>query len=395
MAIIKCPECGHQISDKAPTCPNCGVEIAGKITECPHCGNIYFKEDGICPHCNKPYDLADDEETTNKNTKTIVQNDYSQADDAAESLQETEAINDEKPPVKNDNNGKKKSKNKTILLVSFIIAVVIVGVGLFFYFNAENGKEEEEYKFALGSNDPMILQTYLDNFKSAPQEHIDTIMVHLQRLSLEDVEWTDAVVSGTKSALNEYLKKYPDTQHRQEILDKIDSIDWMQTSNINTIEAYQAYIDNHYDGGHYDEAMIALNKIKSNEINANDRILIRTIFHNFFVSINSRDEASLIADVNDDLTFLGKVDATRTDVISFMNKLYKPDVQSMIWTLANDYDIQKKEADGGLYEYTVRFMATQKVQNTDNTSINNFYRIDANVNSQGKITEMSMTKIVD
>lgn len=32
MAIIKCPECGRQISDKAPTCPSCGVEIAGKKT---------------------------------------------------------------------------------------------------------------------------------------------------------------------------------------------------------------------------------------------------------------------------------------------------------------------------------------------------------------------------
>ena len=27
MAIIKCPECGHQISDKAPVCPSCGVEM--------------------------------------------------------------------------------------------------------------------------------------------------------------------------------------------------------------------------------------------------------------------------------------------------------------------------------------------------------------------------------
>ena len=29
MALIKCPECGHQVSDKAATCPNCGVAIAG------------------------------------------------------------------------------------------------------------------------------------------------------------------------------------------------------------------------------------------------------------------------------------------------------------------------------------------------------------------------------
>lgn len=27
MALISCPECESQVSDKAPTCPNCGVPI--------------------------------------------------------------------------------------------------------------------------------------------------------------------------------------------------------------------------------------------------------------------------------------------------------------------------------------------------------------------------------
>lgn len=53
MAIIKCPECGHQTSDKAPVCPNCGVEIAGKIIKCPYCGEIYLKSEVVCPHCHK------------------------------------------------------------------------------------------------------------------------------------------------------------------------------------------------------------------------------------------------------------------------------------------------------------------------------------------------------
>lgn len=30
MAMIKCPECGKEISDKAKVCPNCGVKIKGK-----------------------------------------------------------------------------------------------------------------------------------------------------------------------------------------------------------------------------------------------------------------------------------------------------------------------------------------------------------------------------
>lgn len=28
MALIKCPDCGKEISDKAPVCPNCGRPIA-------------------------------------------------------------------------------------------------------------------------------------------------------------------------------------------------------------------------------------------------------------------------------------------------------------------------------------------------------------------------------
>ena len=29
MALISCPDCGTQVSDRAPTCPKCGAPIAG------------------------------------------------------------------------------------------------------------------------------------------------------------------------------------------------------------------------------------------------------------------------------------------------------------------------------------------------------------------------------
>lgn len=33
MAMIQCPECGKQISDKAATCPNCGCPVKEVINE--------------------------------------------------------------------------------------------------------------------------------------------------------------------------------------------------------------------------------------------------------------------------------------------------------------------------------------------------------------------------
>lgn len=57
MGVIKCPECGHQTSEKATICPSCGVEIAGKIVKCTNCGEVFFKDDGLCPHCYRPYQV--------------------------------------------------------------------------------------------------------------------------------------------------------------------------------------------------------------------------------------------------------------------------------------------------------------------------------------------------
>lgn len=45
MALINCPECGKQISDKAISCPNCGIPInqqsqqAEEYLCCPKCGS--------------------------------------------------------------------------------------------------------------------------------------------------------------------------------------------------------------------------------------------------------------------------------------------------------------------------------------------------------------------
>jgi uncharacterized membrane protein YvbJ len=33
MALISCPECGSEVSDKAPSCPKCGVPLASAPKE--------------------------------------------------------------------------------------------------------------------------------------------------------------------------------------------------------------------------------------------------------------------------------------------------------------------------------------------------------------------------
>ena len=138
MAIIKCPECGHQISDKAPVCPNCGIEIAGKIITCPNCGETYFNSEGSCPHCHNAAPAGNMEQT---------------------------------PGLTPPDNEDKKKNNKKVYIASVVIAIAIIGACAYFYTSAQNGKEQDEYEYAMRSDDPTILQTYLANYKDAPQEH--------------------------------------------------------------------------------------------------------------------------------------------------------------------------------------------------------------------------------
>lgn len=73
-----------------------------------------------------------------------------------------------------------------------------------------------------------------------------------------------------------------------------------------------------------------------------ERQAISNLFHNFFVSINERDEVNLVSNINDNINFLGKQNATKQDIIYFMNRLYKQDVQNMVWSISGDYNIQRK-----------------------------------------------------
>lgn len=59
MALIKCKECGHEVSDKAEACPNCGCPVEKKIV-CEECGEAIGIHDITCPKCGCPVQKMSD-----------------------------------------------------------------------------------------------------------------------------------------------------------------------------------------------------------------------------------------------------------------------------------------------------------------------------------------------
>ena len=52
LALIKCPECGKEISDNATNCPNCGYSFRNSKF-CKFCGEKIDKGCIICPKCGR------------------------------------------------------------------------------------------------------------------------------------------------------------------------------------------------------------------------------------------------------------------------------------------------------------------------------------------------------
>lgn len=451
MAIIKCPECGRQISDKAPVCPSCGVEIAGKITKCPHCGEVYFSNLELCPNCHEinpalskfstgsgvagNASIAQQVEQQQREAQVAQQN-FNPASSkpanegnnpSGKSIEPSTEGNSPAPPTPperrqvpptpqprrttpptppvrptgttgnggdGNNEKKKKKSNRSVLIISLIFAVLVCGIFYYFYDTANRNKEQEAYEYAMQSSDPTVLQSYLDTYKDADEAHRDSIMAHLELLKQTDQDWTNAVVSGSKEALEAYLQKYPDSPHKQEAWNKIDSIDWNVAKNADTADAYQAYLDAHADGSHIEEAENALKKVKSRDLQPEEKQMVSGLFRQFFQSINSRNSDGLSATCEDILSsLLGKSSATKADVVTFMDKLYKEDVANMNWRINNDYQIKKHEVGDEEYEYQVQFSARQDVDKTDGTSTENLFKIIAVVSPDGKISSFNMMKI--
>lgn len=415
MAIIKCPECGRQISDKAPTCPSCGVEIAGKTTKCPNCGEVYFNYLEMCPNCQTPNPTLVGGRGGITPTPSAPGQSIDQVapvqQSARRTMQQTERpgmpATPPPPPVRpttNNGNGgeqnpekkepEKKMSVRSILIISLIFSVLVCGILYYFYDNANKNKEMEAYEYAMQSSDPMVLQSYLDTYKDADEAHRDSITTHLEQLKQNDQDWTNAVVSGSKDALQAYLQKYPNSIHKQEAINKIDSIDWNVAKNADTADAYQTYLDAHRDGSHIEEAENALKKVKGRDLQPEEKEYITGLYRQFFQSINSRDGDGLLANCEDILSsLLGKNSAPKSDIVTFMNKLYKEDVANMNWHINNDYQIKKREIGDSEYEYQVVFTAKQAVDKTDGSKHEQLFKISSTVSPDLKISSFNMSKV--
>lgn len=382
MAIINCPECGHEVSDRAKTCPHCGVAIAGQITTCPDCGEVIFKDAAQCSNCHCPINGA----SIGEEHHVVAQKKHSEplATGEGNKTQKTE--------------NQKVKRTYTGFVVSLVIALIIVLLGLYFYQTTEQQNELHAYENALSSGEPAVLQNFLDIYTDAPKQHRDSIQFHLNELKKIDLEWDNAKAGKSKNQLLQYIGRHPGNVHVTEAKYLIDSLDWEVAVADHTADAFQLYLDEHPEGAHIDEARQEFDRLDALRVKPDERDMLRKLFADFFDALSKKDEARLTSCLAENMSsFMEKEHATRADGVHFMHTLYSPnDISSIAFTVSDDMKVVKQPLEAeGMFVYAVSFIAEKRIDRSDQ-ELERFasYKVTARVSPVGKVTAFNMQKVM-
>lgn len=368
MAIIKCPECGHQVSDKAPTCPSCGVEIAGKVVRCHQCGAIYFMEHDACPICSYPNTRQKRENSANTTPPPIPPT--------------NKAAEKEAPQPKPE-----KKTHYGIFFFSFLMAAVVCSALFYFYHTAKDTKEAEAYNYAITSEDPLVLQSFLDTYRDANPNRRDSVEARLQYIQQASRDWAEASASRSKATIQKYLEKYPKSAHKGEALNKIDSIDWANAKELNSEKGYEEYLKEHPNGSHVEDADEEIKNLRMKYLQPEENSMLQSLFRRFFQNANARNDEAMKTDLAEILLqFQSEKNVPAAKVASFMRRA--------TWRVMGDYKIEKKPTETDEAEYAVKFTVVQE-ENDEAQKNPSKYFVETKVNSEGLIVELNMSRIVE
>ena len=414
--IIKCPECGHQVSDKAPICPSCGVEIAGHLIKCSYCGEIYLKEDAVCPNCHHSASTdnsVNEDDVKTEPVKDDSQNngDYFEVDTSsvelvvsAESIEEEprldgtptqDTLTIESPSsdaeVSTDDvivKPESKNNNHTPLFVSLLIALVICAVLLFFYKRGNDNYEAEEYKIALKSNNRQVMEQYLEDYPNAPLIHINSIRDLLKQTQQNNDEWGRVIQQNTIASYKAYLETHPNTPYKNEILKRVEELYWNDVVNQNTEAAYLGYREKYPKGIHVKEADEKLKIMLDNTSTPSEEKVAVSAVRQFLQGLNSKSTSKIEGVTASSFNFLGAGGATIADVSKYMReKLYQADVKEITWQLGTVLNATTDKLDDGTTVQKITIPARLEIVREGGKGSNK-YTIKAQIEN-GKITAIN------
>lgn len=204
---------------------------------CPLCGKNKSEDALFCADCTKKMraeyevDVPDTKDSTLKNTFPEEKGDG--ANKARNEVEHQQKVSSVK---------KKKKKRIWIPVLLFVLMALLTG-GFFFYNETvrKNNLDRGAWDAAVKANS---VEGYLDYIKAHPDgAHFEEAQDGLRRLKEDEAaEWERMRTSENTSELRDFLERRPSSPYVPLVKERLDSLLWVGSLQMNTPESYAAYI---------------------------------------------------------------------------------------------------------------------------------------------------------
>jgi len=429
MSLIKCPECGHDVSSEAANCPNCGYPMAkkGDNDVQPEASSVQselntrytkvlkdlnakrFKSafaeiDALIKEYPNSHSFTElREQVVREFVKSCVEDsdiclkdkNYKDAKTIAQMGLQHDPSNPYLLNVINRVRRRKAFKRNAWL----VLLLLILGGAAYAYYNLKvpdynSEKEEKAWNLVMKYRNEFdadrledALDDYISDFSSGL--HSSEAKSMYENLVREKAAWNAAVRQNNAQAMHDFMDMFSNGFYHKTAYVKLDSLAFLEAKNKNTKEAIDYYIDTYSDGKYIDKAMAISEKLNNGNLTKQEREDIKTVLDNHFQALTDDDEALLRTTLGKTVnSYLGKMDLTIDDMVDYMHSLSEENGGDGGFYTVHNIDIKKFDDPGAPVIYNVQFNLTNTVISLAGDEIKKEYDATATLDEKKHILSL-------
>ena len=184
MALIKCPECGKEISDKATACPNCGYPIDGKPIEPVETSEPVVEADPVATD----------------SAENIVEAEPCAEEKKAPDLAEENPVSQAPAPAA------KQERSRTSIVIAIIAAAVLV-IAAILIAGAVRDAKEKKAEEAAAAAEAEAREEYISNLSAIRMDMLNTGAKAEEMANLVHDVWYNTIYEKSDAETNKYCIK--------------------------------------------------------------------------------------------------------------------------------------------------------------------------------------------
>lgn len=437
MAVINCPHCGKYISSTLAHCTECGKELPAGLAASPqepqidHSLDIIegYENDDATELFEKQSLPTDDSsaETPTQDADTVSADqdeaplaqdvetqDREETGDAPVSEVPSVDVKDEPSPSTDTDESAQPSATPVPLMVKpkakkwyslsprrIVVMVFLAPFVSFFIYMViadivrARQLEERAYARLETTTDLLVFEDFLLRFPKS--DHAEEVRQRYETMKVEHQMFFNEAANGGREALLAFIEAHPSSPYRAVCERRIDTLDWNEALDLNTLDAYTAYLAKHPEGIFQGDATEARNRQLRLVVTPEETSILRGAVDNFLAAMTARDASRIDELTRGTVNFCGMTEATGENVVDYyMHNIHKDDVLGVHFQLGGTSINKRNVAGSDALSYNLYSTATATINRSslDSAMVVN-YKVSASFSPERRLTSVTVTPVVE